>query len=132
MNHRIVLLATADHVFAEIATDAIIDTRHGVRRANDLPETERLLGENTWDLALAIVDLDLADTEGFHALHDGPLAFPVLAVTGNVETYYRHAADSRSIADYLIKPVALDELRQKVRELSVLTECDEVSRLLTM
>lgn len=132
MNHRIVLLATADPVFAETATDAIIDTRHGVRRATNQPETDRLLLENTWDIALAIVDLDLAGPASFHALHDGPLDFPVLAVTENVETYYRFAADSRCIADYLIKPVALDELRQKVRELAVLAECDDVSRLLAM
>lgn len=132
MNHRIILLATADPVFAETAISAIIDTRHGARHITETSEANRLLREDTWDIALAIVDLDLAGPEGFPALQDGPLDFPVLAVTESAETYYHHHASTHSVADYLIKPVALDELRQKVRELSAQVECDEASRALTM
>jgi DNA-binding NarL/FixJ family response regulator len=83
MQRPFVLLVTDDPDFERVAIDAILATRHGVRRAHSLDEAHLKLRESAPDLALAVVDTTRPQFGGevLRALADANANFAVLAIT---------------------------------------------------
>jgi len=99
--------------------DAVLGTAHGLRRAQTLWEACERLSEGTGDIALAIIDLDFNGQGAglLKILGECELAFPILVVTNEIGVLYRDESISAIAVDYLIKPIDVTELKQKIREL---------------
>ena len=62
MQHPIIFLASQNESFKTTAIAAAIETRHLLRQAHTLEEATALLGDDTHNFALALIDAD----PGFH------------------------------------------------------------------
>lgn len=82
MQRHFIFLATPDPEFERLAIDAILATRHGVRRVRDLEAACDSLAEGANNLALAVVDVTRHGFgEKLLAVLNGLSAdFPVLAI----------------------------------------------------
>jgi len=82
------------------------------------PALERLRGDR--DVAVVVTDLVLPGTDGLGVLEQAREIQPgigVLMITGHASVESAVDAMKRGAADYLTKPVHLDELRERVRGL---------------
>lgn len=88
MQRPFVFLATDDPEFERVAIDAILESRHGVRRARDLDEACEKLRENGRDVALAVIDTTHRQfgVELLHAINGFKAGFSVLAITDEKES----------------------------------------------
>lgn len=119
MQRPIILLITDDPQFESTATDAILESHRGARRVTCLPDAMRALAQPAQDIALAVVDLDIDRREGaLRALLEGQITnFPILAVANDPDLFFYDKDLQTLVADYLIKPVAFEELWQKITAL---------------
>ncbi|HEY8899757.1 MAG TPA: hypothetical protein VIM61_05045 [Chthoniobacterales bacterium] len=119
MQRAIILLATSDPQLEQIATDAILETSHGLRRIREYPDAVRILAGDTRDVALAIIDLDF-DQPGpslLKLLAESEPGFPVLVVADEADAVTRDDEIANVMADFLLKPISSGELAQTIREL---------------
>ena len=118
MQRPIIFLATDDQSFEETAIDVILDTCRGVRRAFGVRGARRILAEDTSDIGLAIVDLDLEDRNFslLRLLGGSEPAFPILVV-GNEQLLRGGGVFAKFAAASIVKPVSSESLRQKIDEL---------------
>ena len=107
MKPHVILLVNADPSVEKAATEAVMETRHGLRIARTSADALRILSEDISDVDAIILDLDpqvhgvalLAAISGFCA------DIKVIAVTGLEEQYMRPLALNRGAAVCLGKPV---------------------------
>lgn len=83
MQRPFVFLATPDLDFERLAIDAILTTRHGVRRVHTLEAACDSLAEGAQHLALAVVDVThhAFGEELLSVLNGLQVDFPVLVIT---------------------------------------------------
>jgi len=88
MQRPFVLLATDDAKFASMATDAILETRHGVRPAHDMNQAYLALSEGARNIGLAVIDVTGGQfgRQLLRALNGTHADFPILAITDPVDT----------------------------------------------
>jgi len=119
MSRPIVFIATKDRDFECAVLDAVMETRHGLRRACDIRDVWRVLTEETHHIALAIIDRDFHQhgLTLLHTLNGTDPDFPILAVARSNEAVVEAKRGCKLAIDYLVKPVTVSELRRKINEL---------------
>ena len=118
MQREIIFVATNDPAFEKVATDAILETRHGVRATGNPRDVWGLLTREDETIAAAVIDVDFESCGLFllHVFGHSQLRFPVLAVTANPDAFLPGKVASPHFIHYLKKPATAGELRKKLRE----------------
>jgi len=118
MQRNIIFVATNDPAFEKVALDAIMGTRHGMRKTGDSHDVWRQLTlEDTEAIDLAVIDVDFDDCGMFllHVLCNCEPGFPILAVTSNADGLFTGRYNPR--IHYISKPVTADALHTQILEL---------------
>lgn len=116
--HRI-LLVDDDPVGRTVAARQLMRRGHRVSTVGDGVQAVRRLRSGTWDLA--ILDLDLSDTDGVELAHRLRLHapdIPLLALTGHAGTEARARCLRAGFAAHLTKPAKETAFIQKAEQLA--------------
>lgn len=118
MQRPLIFLATDDPSFEAIATDAILESGHGLRRAHGIREAFHCLSQGATDVALAVIDLDFPGGLSLLRILGGcEPDFPILAVTNDRRLFWDDETLSEMAFAHLLKPVSPSEFRGKISEL---------------
>jgi DNA-binding NtrC family response regulator len=119
MQREIIFVATNDAAFEKVATDAIMEMRHGMRRTGNPRDVWSLLTREDEVIAAAVIDVDFESCGLFllHVIGHAEPAFPVLAVTANPDMFLPGEVACPHFIHYLKKPVTVGELRKKLQDL---------------
>jgi two-component system OmpR family response regulator len=113
-----ILLAEDDALLADGLARSLRQSGYLIEIASDGPSADRKLENGTFDLA--ILDLGLPLLDGSHVLQrlrNRKQAIPVLILSARIELEERVRLLNLGADDYVVKPVALEELEARVRAL---------------
>ena len=114
MNGR-VLVADDEEDLREIYAQALIDTGHEVDMAPGTSTALALLAKSTFDVVVSDIVMPGLDGIAFlKAIHDQDPDLPVILVTGQPTLESAMRAMEYGAVQYLVKPVALDDLVKAV------------------
>ena len=117
MQRNIIFVATNDPAFEKAAMDAILGSRHGMRKTGNSRDVWRLLTlDDTTAVALAIIDVEFDDCGVFllHVLCNSEPGFPILAVTSNRSGLFTGNYNDDDSIHCISKPVSAAELQTQI------------------
>lgn len=116
MKAPVILLFTNDPFVGRVVEDAVLETRHGLRRICTSHDAFQTLQEGIDDADLAIVDLDpgMHGTALLEAMAD---RLPVIVITSLEENYLQPIASRRGARACLAKPFSAERLAKVIETL---------------
>ncbi|PDW02861.1 response regulator transcription factor [Candidatus Viridilinea mediisalina] len=118
--HAHILVVDDETVVRRVLGDALAQAGYRVRTAASGEQALALMAEHAADLVL--LDLQLGDTNGVDVMHVMRERWPqtqIIILTAHGSMSSAIAAVRHEAADYLLKPIGVDALRQRVGEVLV-------------
>lgn len=116
MKPHVILLISNDPVVEELAGDAVVATRHGMRLRRSSAEAFQQLKEGCDDVDLAIIDLD-PGVHGKALLEAVGDRLPVLVLSSLEETYVHPLSQRHGARGCLTKPFTAEQLRAAIEQI---------------
>ncbi len=113
MKPHVILLISNDPAVEEIASEAVLATRHGMRLRRSSAEAFQQLMEGCEDIDLAVIDLD-PGVHGKAVLEAACDRLPVIVLSGLEEAYVHPLSKRHGARGCLTKPFSAAQLRAAI------------------
>lgn len=116
MKPHVILLISSDPLVGELAGEAVLATRHGMRLRRSSTEAFQQLKEGYDDIDLAIIDLD-PGVHGKALLEAVGDRLPVLVLTSLEGAYVQPLSQRHGARGCLTKPFTAEQLRAAIEQI---------------